>query len=56
MQPGMVIDQWYTMHQIVKGTFPKIHFGRILIIFTCIIGIYFCFYDDDFYESKKYFN
>ena len=25
MQPGMVIDQWYTMHQIVKGNFPKIH-------------------------------
>ena len=36
--------------------FPNTHFGRILIIFTCIIGIYFCFYDDDFYESKKYFN
>ena len=25
LQPGIVIDKWYTMHQIIKDTFPKIH-------------------------------
>ena len=33
--------------------FPKIHFGRILIIFTCIIGIYFVFMMMIFMNQKS---
>ena len=25
MEPGLIIDQWYTMNQIIKKTTPKIH-------------------------------
>jgi hypothetical protein len=25
MEPGLVIDKWYTMHQIIKKSIPQIH-------------------------------